>query len=191
MTVNYREAYDIHASNGILFNHESPIRGETFVTRKITRAVAAIYLGKQPQLWLGNLDAKRDWGHAKDYVEGMWRIVQHETADDFVLATGKTNTVRYFVEQAFKAVGIDIQWSGKGVQEEGHDTKTGDLLVSIDPQYFRPTEVELLKGDPSKAKAILGWEATTQLKDLITEMVLSDLEVIERETKYRRIDEDS
>ncbi len=176
MTVNYREAYGMHASNGILFNHESPIRGETFVTRKITRAVAAIELGQQKCLYLGNLDAKRDWGHARDYVEGMWRIVQQEQADDYVLATGETHSVREFVELAFAELGRTIVWKGEGVDEVGIDEKSGAELVKIDPRYFRPTEVDLLLGDPSKAKAKLGWEHTTPFRDLVKEMVASDLE---------------
>ena len=175
ITVNYREAYGMHASNGILFNHESPIRGETFVTRKITRAVAAIELGQQKCLYLGNLDAKRDWGHARDYVEGMWRIVQQDRPDDYVLATGETHSVREFVELAFAEVGRTIIWNGEGVDETGLDSETGAVLVRIDPRYFRPTEVDLLIGDPSKAKARLGWQHTTSFRDLLKEMVASDL----------------
>jgi GDPmannose 4,6-dehydratase len=175
ITVNYREAYDIFAANGILFNHESPLRGETFVTRKITRAVAAIELGKQSRLYLGNLDAKRDWGHARDYVEGMWRIMQHHVADDFVLATGKTETVRRFVELAFAEVGRRIIWQGAGVDEVGIDSSTGETLIAIDPAYFRPTEVELLLGDASKAERELGWRHTTNLEQLVKEMMAADL----------------
>lgn len=175
ITVNYREAYDIFAANGILFNHESPLRGETFVTRKITRAVAAIELKKQSRLYLGNLDAKRDWGHARDYVEGMWRIMQHHVADDFVLATGKTETVRRFVELAFAEVGRRIIWQGAGVDEVGIDSSTGETLVAIDPAYFRPTEVELLLGDASKAQRELGWRHTTNLEQLVKEMIAADL----------------
>ena len=186
ITVNYREAYGFHASNGILFNHESPIRGETFVTRKITRAVAAIHLGLQDTLYLGNLDAKRDWGHARDYVEGMWRIVQHDEPDDFVLATGETQTVRSFVDAAFKEVGIDIEWSGEGVAETGTDKASGRLLVRVDPRYFRPTEVELLIGDPSKAKEKLGWSATTTLSELVSEMVREDLKQVADEHRKNR-----
>lgn len=182
ITVNYREAYGIHASNGILFNHEGPTRGETFVTRKITRAVAAIELGLQDALYLGNMDAKRDWGHAKDYVEGMWRIVQHEEAGDWVLATGETHTVREFVERAFAETGRIIEWSGEGVEEIGTDKNTGDVLVRVDPRYFRPTEVELLIGDPSKANQDLGWKHKTSFADLVKEMVASDLEVVKGET---------
>lgn len=184
ITVNYREAYGIHASNGILFNHEGPTRGETFVTRKITRAVASIEKGMQKQLFLGNLDAKRDWGHARDYVEGMWRIVQHDAPDDWVLATGETHSVREFVELAFAEVSREIAWEGTGVDEIGRDKKTGDVLVKIDPRYFRPTEVDLLIGDPTKAREKLGWTHTTSFPDLVKEMVTSDLQLIERE-KWR------
>jgi GDPmannose 4,6-dehydratase len=190
ITVNYREAYGIHASNGILFNHESPLRGETFVTRKITRAASAIHLGLQDLLWLGNLDAKRDWGHARDYVEGMWRIVQQDKGDDFVLATGETNTVRTFVELAFAEVGITLEWSGQGVDEVGRCTKTGKTLVKVDPRYFRPTEVDLLIGDPAKAKRLLGWQATTTLAELVSEMVREDLKAVAREAETRRPDEE-
>lgn len=175
ITVNYREAYGYHASNGILFNHESPVRGETFVTRKITRAVAAIELGLQDKVYLGNLDAKRDWGHARDYVEGMWKIVQQKKPDDFVLATGETHAVREFVELAFGEVGRKIKWTGKGVKEKGLDAKTGKVLVQIDPRYFRPTEVDLLLGDPRKAHKVLGWKHKTPFKTLVKEMVASDL----------------
>ena len=188
-TVNYREAYGFHASNGILFNHEGPTRGETFVTRKITRAVAAIHLGLQDKLYLGNLDAKRDWGHARDYVEGMWRIVQHDTPDDWVLATGETHAVREFVELAFAEVGVTIEWSGKGVDEVGKDAKTGKVLIEVDPRYFRPTEVDLLIGDPTKANTQLGWKHTTPFRDLVTEMVQSDLSVVKGETwRNNRVD---
>eukprot|EP01012_Entosiphon_sulcatum_P020243 TRINITY_DN25223_c1_g1_i2.p2 TRINITY_DN25223_c1_g1~~TRINITY_DN25223_c1_g1_i2.p2 ORF type:complete len:289 (+),score=76.71 TRINITY_DN25223_c1_g1_i2:303-1169(+) len=178
ITVNYREAYDMHASNGILFNHESPIRGETFVTRKITRAVAAIDAGTQDCLYLGNLDAKRDWGHARDYVEGMWRILQQDQPDDFVLATGETHAVREFVELAFGHTGRTIAWKGAGVDEVGIDEKSGKTVVRIDPAYFRPTEVDLLLGDPSKAKAKLGWSHTTSFRDLVRDMVEADLKLI-------------
>ncbi|ESX65405.1 GDP-mannose 4,6-dehydratase [Mesorhizobium sp. LSHC420B00] len=190
ITVNYREAYGIHASNGILFNHESPMRGETFVTRKITRAAAAISLGLQDKLYLGNLSAERDWGHARDYVEGMWRILQQETPDDYVLATGIKNSVRKFVELAFAEVGVRINWNGSGVDEKGVDTKTGRILVEVDPRYFRPTEVDLLLGDPSKAERILGWKATTSLDEMVREMVQSDLKVVAREFEHRRLDEE-
>ena len=181
ITVNYREAYGIHASNGILFNHESPLRGETFVTRKITRAVAAIELGLQKQLYLGNLDARRDWGHARDYAEGMWRILQQPEPDDYVLATGETHTVREFVERAFQVVGRPIEWHGKGVAEKGRCQKTGDVVVAIDPAYFRPTEVDLLLGDPSKAQAKLGWRHTTTFDQLVGEMVHADMRSLRRE----------
>jgi len=181
ITVNYREAYNMHASNGILFNHESPLRGETFVTRKITRAVAAISLGMQDRVYLGNIDAQRDWGHARDYVEGMWRMVQQDVADDYVLATGETHTVRSFVEAAFKAINIDIEWRGTGVDEEGIESGTGRVLVKIDPRYFRPTEVDLLIGDPTKAREKLGWTHTTGLADMVHEMVQSDLKVVSNE----------
>ena len=169
--VNYREAYNMFASNGILFNHESPMRGETFVTQKIAMAVAAIETGKQKNLYLGNLDAKRDWGHAREYVEGMYQILQHENGDDFVLATGRTETVRRFVELAFAHVDREIVWEGKGVDEVGKDAANGDILVRIDPRYFRPTEVDLLIGDPSKAKKLLHWEAKIGLEELVREMV--------------------
>lgn len=181
ITVNYREAYGIFASNGTLFNHESPLRGETFVTRKITRAVAAIENGMQDTLYLGNLDAKRDWGHARDYVEGMWRILQHDEPDDFVLATGETHSVREFVEVAFGEVGRTIAWEGLGTDEVGRDARTGKVLVRIDPHYFRPTEVELLLGDASKAFEKLGWKHTTPFHELVSEMVTADLAGIERE----------
>ncbi len=185
ITVNYREAYGIHGSNGILFNHESPIRGETFVTRKITRAVAAIQYGLQSTLYLGNMDAKRDWGHARDYVEGMWRILQQEEPDDYVLATGETHSVREFVERAFAAVDREIVWEGEGVDEVGRDAKSGDRLVAIDPAYFRPTEVDLLIGDPSKAKQKLGWSHSTSFPDLVAEMVTADLKLLKTESLAR------
>jgi GDPmannose 4,6-dehydratase len=185
ITVNYREAYGMYAVNGILFNHESPIRGETFVTRKITRAVANIHLGREQCLYLGNLDAKRDWGHAKDYVEGMWRILQHATPEDFVLATGEMHAVRRFVELAFKEVGIDIAWRGEGVAEEGIDAKSGRKLVAIDPRYFRPTEVDLLCGDAAKAKRLLGWEPAMRFEDLVKEMVREDLMLMSAEAVHK------
>ena len=175
ITVNYREAYGMHASNGILFNHESPIRGETFVSRKITRAVAAIECGLQDVLYLGNLDARRDWGHAREYVEGMWRIVQQDEPDDYVLATGETHSVREFAELAFAEVGCTIQWRGEGADEVGIDDRTGKTVVRIDPRYFRPTEVDLLLGDPTKAREKLGWEHRIAFRDLVKEMMTSDL----------------
>jgi len=175
ITVNYREAYGFHASNGILFNHEGPRRGETFVTRKISRAVAAIHLGRQDCLYMGNIDAKRDWGHAKDYVEGMWRILQQDEPDDYVLATGETHSVREFIELAFAETGVTIAWQGQGTQERGICKQTGRVLVRIDPTYFRPTEVELLLGDPSKARAKLGWTHKIGFAELVKEMVVSDL----------------
>jgi len=174
ITVNYREAYGMHASNGILFNHESPIRGETFVTRKITRAVAAIERGLQERLYLGNLDARRDWGHARDYVEGMWRILQQETPDDYVLATGETHTVREFVELAFGQIDRPIVWRGEGSDEEGCCRRTGKVLIALDPTYRRPTEVDLLLGNPAKALTNLGWRHRTSFEELVTEMVEAD-----------------
>jgi GDPmannose 4,6-dehydratase len=180
ITVNYREAYGMHASNGILFNHEGPTRAETFVTRKITRAVAAIELGLQSKLYLGNLDAKRDWGHARDYVEGMWRILQQPEPDDYVLATGEAHSVREFVERAFAEIGIEIAWRGSGVAEQGLDVKTGRVLVEIDPEYFRPTEVDFLLGDATKARTKLGWVHTTSFADLVKEMVASDLVLMKK-----------
>jgi len=175
ITVNYREAYGIHASNGILFNHESPLRGETFVTRKITRAVAAIELGLQSTLFLGNLNAKRDWGHARDYVEGMWLIVQQDEPDDYVLATGEAHSVRQFVEKAFAHVGRTIVWKGTGVAEKGVDQGSGKVLVEVDPRYFRPTEVDHLVGDPLKAHNRLGWRHRVTFDELVREMVDGDL----------------
>jgi GDPmannose 4,6-dehydratase len=182
ITVNYREAYGMHASNGILFNHESPVRGETFVTRKITRAVAAIHLGVQKVLYIGNLDARRDWGHARDYVEGMWRIVQQAEPDDYVLATGETHSVREMVELAFSKVGRTIDWRGQGIDETGSDAATGETLVKIDRRYFRPTEVDLLLGDPSKARCVLGWQHKVTFAELVAEMVESDLKAVARES---------
>ncbi len=176
ITINYREAYNLYACNGILFNHESPVRGETFVTRKITRAAARISMGKQERVYLGNLDAKRDWGHASDFVEGMWRMLQQEEPEDFVLATGVTTTIRVFTERAFAEVGITLEWSGNGVDETGRDAKSGNILVSIDPNYFRPTEVDLLIGDASKAREKLGWQPTCNLQQMIEEMIKADLE---------------
>ena len=181
ITVNYREAYGFHASNGILFNHEGQTRGETFVTRKITRAVAAIRLDLQETLFLGNLDAKRDWGHARDFVEGMWRILQQPEPGDYVLATGETHTVREFVEKAFDQIGIKIEWKGAGVDETGIDAASGRVLVKIDPRYFRPTEVDLLLGDPSKARSKLGWQHTVSFDQLVAEMVAADLKTVANE----------
>jgi GDPmannose 4,6-dehydratase len=181
ITVNYREAYGFHASNGILFNHESPLRGETFVTRKITRAVAAIQLGRQKTLYLGNLDAKRDWGHARDYVEGMWMMMQQPQPDDYVLATGETRSVREFVELAFARVGRTVVWRGEGVEECGVDAAGGEILVRIDPRYFRPTEVDLLLGDASKAEAALGWKPRIRFEQLVHEMVDADLAAVAKE----------
>jgi GDPmannose 4,6-dehydratase len=178
IVVNYREAYGMHASNGILFNHESPLRGETFVTRKITRAAAAISLGRQDKLYLGNLNAKRDWGHAREYVRGMWLMMQQDEPDDYVLATGETTEVRSFVEWAFEDVGIAIEWRGEGVEEKGYCTKSGQCLVEVDPRYFRPTEVELLIGDPAKAKQKLGWSHETSVRQLAREMVEYDLVIM-------------
>ncbi|WP_417694106.1 GDP-mannose 4,6-dehydratase [Roseibium sp.] len=175
IVVNYREAYGMHASNGILFNHESPLRGETFVTRKITRAVAAIKQGQQEKLYLGNLDAKRDWGHARDYVQGMWMMMQQETPDDYVLATGEATSVRSFVDLAFAEAGTSIEWFGDGVDEKGMDRVTGKVLVEVDPRYFRPTEVDLLIGDPTKARKKLGWSHVIGIADLVAEMVREDL----------------
>lgn len=178
---NYREAYNMFACNGILFNHESPMRGETFVTRKITRAAAKIKLGLQKKLYLGNLDAKRDWGHAKDYVYGMWQMLQQEKADDFVLATGETHPVREFVDKAFGEAGIEIRWEGTGVDEKGFNKATNEIIIEVDEKYFRPTEVELLLGDPSKAKKELGWKPTYSFDDLVKEMVQSDIKLFERD----------
>jgi GDPmannose 4,6-dehydratase len=175
ITVNYREAYNIFASNGILFNHESPIRGETFVTRKVTRAAARIAHGLDQKLFVGNLNAERDWGHARDYVKGMWMMMQHDKPDDFVLATGKTWKVRYMCELAFRFAGFDIEWIGENEQEKGIDKATGRVLIEVDPKYYRPTEVDLLIGDPGKARELLGWEPECTFEDLIREMVESDL----------------
>jgi GDPmannose 4,6-dehydratase len=183
ITVNYREAYGIHASNGILFNHESPLRGETFVTRKVTRAVAAIAHGLQKTLYVGNLDAKRDWGHARDFVEGMWMIVQQDEPSDYVLATGETHSVREFIERAFSVVGRDVGWRGQGVDEVGFDKKTKEVLVQVDPQYFRPTEVDLLIGDPTKARTMLGWRHRVSLDELIKEMVAADMALVTQHNK--------
>lgn len=188
ITVNYREAYGFHTSNGILFNHEGPTRGETFVTRKITRAVAAIEQGLQEKLYLGNLDAKRDWGHAQDYVDGMWRILQQEKPGDYVLATGECHSVREFVECAFAEVNRAIKWKGADVDEKGYDATRGDVLVEIDPRYFRPTEVDLLCGDASKAQQILGWRHETSFQQLVTDMVAADREAVALEHRRNRHD---
>ena len=178
IVVNYREAYGIHASNGILFNHESPLRGETFVTRKITRAAAAISLGRQDKLYLGNIDARRDWGHAREYVRGMWLMLQQDVPDDYVLATGETTTVRDFVSWAFEDVGIAVEWRGEGVDEKGYDAASSRCVIEVDPRYFRPTEVELLIGDATKAHEKLGWKHETAIRDLVREMVAADLVVM-------------
>ncbi|WAM33652.1 GDP-mannose 4,6-dehydratase [Caldicellulosiruptor morganii] len=185
ITVNYREAYGIFACNGILFNHESPIRGETFVTRKITRAVARIRYGLQDKLYLGNLDAKRDWGYAKDYVRAMWMILNHEVPDDYVIATGEVHSVREFVEKAFSYVGIEIEWIGKGIYEKGIDKNTGKVLIEVDPRYFRPTEVDILVGDASKAREVLGWQPTVSFDELVQIMMDSDLKEVEKELLFK------
>ena len=186
ITINYRLAYNIYACNGILFNHESPIRGETFVSRKITRAVAAIKLGLQEKLYIGNLDAKRDWGHAKDYVEGMWLMLQQNKPDDYVLATGESHTVREFIESAFSEIGKTIVWKGKGEREVGFSKDKKKILVEVDKRYFRPTEVNYLLGDATKACKILGWKASIEFSDLVKEMVKEDLKLVELEQKTRR-----
>jgi GDPmannose 4,6-dehydratase len=185
ITVNYREAYGMHASAGILFNHESPIRGETFVTRKVTRAVASIECGLQQKLFLGNLDALRDWGHARDFVEGMWLILQQDAPDDYVLATGESHSVREFVEKAFSHIGRAVVWCGQGVEEKGIDKSTGEVLVEVDPRYFRPTEVDSLLGDPSKARAKLGWRHKTSFDTLVADMVEAD-RITVRDERERR-----
>jgi len=185
ITVNYREAYGMHASAGILFNHESPIRGETFVTRKITRAVASIDCGLQQKLFLGNLDARRDWGHARDFVEGMWLMLQQDTPDDYVLATGESHSVREFAEKAFSHIGRSIVWRGRGAEEKGVDKATGEVLVEVDPRYFRPTEVDSLLGDPSKARAKLGWRHKTSFDALVADMVQAD-RITVRDERERR-----
>ena len=187
ITINYREAYGMHASNGILFNHEGPTRGETFVTRKITRAVAAIELGLQNKLFLGNLAARRDWGHARDYVEGMWLIVQQPEPDDYVLATGEEHSVREFVEKAFACVGRTIEWRGAGLAEKGIDARDGRVLIEIDERYFRPTEVDALLGDPSKARQKLGWRHKVSFDELVREMVDADLKEMRREGALRQV----
>jgi GDPmannose 4,6-dehydratase len=181
ITVNYREAYGIFASNGILFNHESELRGETFVTRKITRAAARIAKGLQEKLWLGNLAAKRDWGHAEDYVDAMWRILQYDEPDDFVIATGETHSVREFAEAAFRHAGIGIEWRGVGVDEKGVDVSTGKVLIEIDTRYFRPTEVDLLQGNPEKAERVLGWKRKVSFDDLVRRMIEYDVRIVDKE----------
>ncbi len=181
ITKNYREAYGMFACNGILFNHESPLRGETFVTRKITRAAAKIHLGMQDKLFLGNVDAQRDWGHAKDYVEGMWLMMQQNQADDYVLSTGETHSVRHFCDLAFGHVGITLEWKGEGVDEKAYDAATGKVLIEIDPRYFRPTEVDLLIGDSTKARQELGWTHKHTLQQLVTDMVSADVELFKRD----------
>lgn len=186
IAVNYREAYGIFASNGILFNHESPLRGETFVTRKITRAVARIGSGLQKMLYLGNLDARRDWGHARDYVEGMWMILQHHSPGDFCLSTGEDHSVREFVEQAFREAGVEIIWEGRGVDEKGIDAATGAVLVAIDKRYFRPTEVNALLGDSRKARELLGWEPKVSFTELVREMLQADIAEAEKEALLKR-----
>lgn len=184
ITVNYREAYDMFACNGILFNHESPIRGETFVTRKISLAVAKIHLGLQEILALGNLDAQRDWGHAKDYVEAMWLILQQDNPDDYVIATGQTHTVREFVELAFKEIGITLAWQGTGVEEIGYDTQTGKTLVRIDPEYFRPAEVDFLLGDATKAYKNFGWKPSMSFPELVKNMVQEDIKKLSKRKEH-------
>ena len=184
--VNYREAYNMFCSNGILFNHESPIRGETFVTRKITRAVARISMGLQERLYLGNLDSLRDWGHARDYVEAMWLMLQHDEPDDFVVATGKQVSVRDFVSMAFGEVGVKLEWQGEGVEEVGKNAENGEVLVQVDPKYFRPTEVDTLLGDPTKAKTKLGWQPKTTLEQMVQEMVKDDLKAAQKDELCRR-----
>lgn len=186
ITVNYREAYGLYACNGILFNHESPIRGETFVTRKITRALARIKLGLQKHLYLGNLDAKRDWGHARDYVEMQWLMLQQEKADDYVIATGEQHSVREFVSLAAQQLDMTIRWEGQGVAEKGYDTTSGNLLVAVDPRYFRPTEVETLLGDSSKAKQQLGWTPKISFMELVKEMVVADMREAERDALIQK-----
>jgi GDPmannose 4,6-dehydratase len=180
VTVNYREAYGMHASNGILFNHESPVRGETFVTRKITRGLARIAGGLDDKLYIGNLESLRDWGHARDFIEAMWLILQQDTPDDYVIATGEQHSVREFIEAAAGELGMDIEWRGSGLDEVGVDRTTGREIIVVDPRYFRPTEVETLLGDPSKAKRVLGWQATTSFADLVKEMVAADREGVQR-----------
>ena len=185
ITINYREAYGIYACNGILFNHESPVRGETFVTRKITRGLARIKLGLQDRLYLGNLDAKRDWGHARDYVEAQWLMLQRETAEDFVIATGEQHSVRQFVETAAQEVGIEVQWQGNGSEEKGYDQRK-NCIVAVDPRYFRPTEVQALLGDAAKARTLLGWQPKVNFRELVREMMTEDLKSVERDELVKR-----
>ena len=189
ITVNYRESYGMHASNGILFNHESPIRGETFVTRKITRAAASIEAGLQDRLYLGNLEAQRDWGHARDYVKGMWSILQQDEPDDYVLATGETHTVREFTERAFERIGRPLSWRGSGIEEKGYCKATGDVLVEVEPKYFRPAEVDLLLGNPQKALSELGWRHETTFTELVNEMVDCDRSAVQRRINERHDDD--
>ena len=186
ITVNYREAYGLHASNGILFNHESPVRGETFVTRKVTRALSRIKEGLQDKLYVGNIESMRDWGHARDFVDAMWLILQQEEPDDYVIATGEQHSVREFIEAAAGELGMDIEWQGKGIDEVGIDRNTGDQIIGVDPRYFRPTEVETLLGDPSKARKQLGWKATTAFSDLVKEMVAVDHEAAKRDALVKK-----
>jgi len=185
--VNYREAYKIHASNGILFNHESPRRGATFVTRKITRAVARIHKGLEKQVWLGNLEAKRDWGHARDYVRAMWMMLQQDQPSDYVIATGETHTVREFVEKAFLCINITIKWEGTAEKEVGKNVANGQVVVGIDPRYYRPTEVDFLLGDPTKAKEILKWECEIHFDELVKEMVAADIKEVEKEIRAKNL----
>jgi len=186
ITVNYREAYGIYACNGILFNHESPVRGETFVTRKITRALARISLNMQKTLYLGNLDARRDWGHAKDYIEMQWLMLQQDKPDDFIIATGQQYSVRDFVNFAYEYLGKKIRWEGKGLDEKGYDSETNQLIVSVDPRYFRPSEVDTLLGDPSKAKEKLGWEPKITLKQMVDEMMENDINIAKRDSLVKK-----
>ncbi len=186
ITINYREAYGMYACNGILFNHESPIRGETFVTRKITRALARIKLGLQDRFYLGNMDARRDWGHARDYVEMQWLMLQQNQPEDFVIATGKQYSVREFVEAAARCIDVDVEWKGSGIDEKGINKANGDIIVEVDPRYFRPTEVETLLGDPSKAKEKLGWVPTTTFEQMVQEMIDKDINIAERDALCER-----
>jgi GDPmannose 4,6-dehydratase len=191
ITVNYREAYGMFACNGILFNHESPIRGETFLTRKVTRALARIKLGMEPVLYLGNLDARRDWGHAKDFVEAQWLMLQQDEPEDYVIATGKQHSVREFIEIAANEIGIDIKWEGEGLNEVGYDRSTDRVIIRIDPRYLRPTEVDTLLGDPTKARERLGWESKTSFRELVKEMIRKDLAEAEKENFFRSEDSET